>query len=248
MEATETPGGAPLAFALYGASAHEQAHSRAAFSLALRLGAEGLAARVWISSERTLVLSDDGRIRRGLRRRRIRELTDAELPDDVMSLGELVEESHGARLMLDVDDEAFGDTIALLKELDLPSEPTVLERAWFTHADLEVLRSWRQSHPELRLVHTTALARLKLGPERHAADLAASAIDAVALPCSEWSTGLVTLFHRFERLTVSSDPVHGRIFDEVLSTGIDALSTAHVDRFVDAVGRLSPARRPRHRP
>jgi glycerophosphoryl diester phosphodiesterase len=73
------------------------------------------------------------------------------------------------------------------------------------------------------------------GPERRAANLAGAGIEAVNLHYSDWNLGLVTLFHRFDRLAFGWDAQHGRILDGLLAMGVDGVYSDHVDRMVDAL-------------
>ncbi len=80
---------------------------------------------------------------------------------------------------------------------------------------------------------------MKDGPERHAARMAAAGIDAVNLPHSDWSGGLTTLFHRFGLLAFGWDAQFERVLDALIDMGIDGVYSDHVDRMVDALGRIS---------
>jgi glycerophosphoryl diester phosphodiesterase len=93
--------------------------------------------------------------------------------------------------------------------------------------------------PEVRLVHSTFLKRMRSGPERHAATLRAAGIDVVNLHHSEWTGGLTTLFHRFGLHAFGWDAQHGRILDELLDMGIDAVYSDHTDRMIEALGRVA---------
>ena len=57
------------------------------------------------------------------------------------------------------------------------------------------------------------------GPERQQPMLRDEGIDAVNLHRSEWSAGLVTLFHRFERHAWGWDAQHERMIVELLQMG-----------------------------
>ncbi|MEJ7585508.1 MAG: hypothetical protein WKF43_15835, partial [Acidimicrobiales bacterium] len=104
------------------------------------------------------------------------------------------------------------------------------------------LRSWRALHTDVRLVDSTRLRRLRRGPERHAASLQAAGIDAVNLHHSDWSGGLVALYHRFEVLAFAWDAQHQRILDNLVDIGMDGLYSDHTDRLMQAVEK---AGRPR---
>jgi glycerophosphoryl diester phosphodiesterase len=105
------------------------------------------------------------------------------------------------------------------------------------HPVLEVLGGWRELSPEVRLVDSTRLRAIKEGPERRAARQAALGIDAVNLHQSDWSGGLVALWHRFDRIALGWDAQHPRILDNLLAMGIDGVYCDHVRRMVDALAR-----------
>jgi glycerophosphoryl diester phosphodiesterase len=84
-------------------------------------------------------------------------------------------------------------------------------------------------------VDSTRLRRLREGPERRAARLAEAGVDAVNLHWSDWTGGLTTLFHRFERFAFGWGAQHRRQLDGLLSLGIDGVFSDHVDRMVDAL-------------
>ena len=45
------------------------------------------------------------------------------------------------------------------------------------------------------------------------------------------------MFHRFERFAFGWDAQHARVLDELLTMGVDAIYSDHVDRMVDALAR-----------
>ena len=90
---------------------------------------------------------------------------------------------------------------------------------------------------DVRLVNSTRLRALRQGRERRAAQLRDAGIDAVNMHHTDWTAGLTTLFHRFDRYTFGWDAQHDRVLDALLHMGIDALYSDHVDRMVDAVHR-----------
>jgi glycerophosphoryl diester phosphodiesterase len=87
------------------------------------------------------------------------------------------------------------------------------------------------------LVDSTRLRFIKEGPERRAARHADLGVDAVNLHHSDWTKGLVTLWHRFGRYTLGWGAHHDRILDSLLSIGIDGVFSDHVTRMVDALER-----------
>ena len=79
---------------------------------------------------------------------------------------------------------------------------------------------------------------MRKGPERRAADLAAAGIDAVNMHATDWTLGLTTLFHRFERCAFAWDAQHSRVLEALLGMGVDAVYSDHVDRMVDALEQV----------
>jgi glycerophosphoryl diester phosphodiesterase len=87
----------------------------------------------------------------------------------------------------------------------------------------------------IRLVDSTRLARIKEGPERRAADLREHGVDAINLHHTDWTGGLTTLFHRFERFALAWDLQHERVLRDVIRMGVDGCYSDWVDRMVDAL-------------
>lgn len=225
----------PIAFAHRGARAHAPENTLEAFELALRLGATGLESDVWLTADGVAVLDHDGVVGPLLRRRRIRDLRRSELPPHIPALAELYAAlGTGYELSLDVKDPAAG---APAVTVTAAADPTMASRLWLCHDDLDLLVSWRDVSPFVRLVDSTRLAKLKQGPERLAARLQEMGIDAVNFHQSDWSGGLVTLFHRFKVLAFGWDAQFDRILDGLLRMGIDGVYCDHVDRMVEALGR-----------
>ena len=113
--------------------------------------------------------------------------------------------------------------------------PELLPRLWLCAADIDVLAELRAMDDEVRLVNSTRLARMKEGPERRAATLAARRIDAVNLHHSDWTGGLTTLFHRFERVCFAWDLQFEHLIRPVVRMGIDGIFSDHVDVMVEAI-------------
>ena len=225
----------PIGFAHRGARAHAPENTLEAFELALRLGATGLESDVWITADGVAVLDHDGVVGSLLRRKRIRDLRRSDLPPHIPELAELFA-SFGTdfELSLDVKDPAAGaPTVAVAASAD----PTMPSRLWLCDDDLDRMVAWREVSPHVRLVDSTRLARLKQGPERLGAQLQAQRIDAVNLHQSDWTGGLVTLFHRFGIFAFGWDAQFDRTLDGLLRMGIDGVFCDHVDRMVDALAR-----------
>lgn len=227
----------PTGFAHRGARAHAPENTIEAFELALRLGAPGLETDVWVTADGTAVLDHDGVVGRRPRRRPIREVARSELPDHIPSASDVAPLlTPEVQLSVDVKDPAAAaPLLAALGEDD----PTRLGRVWLCHDDHDLLLSWRELAPQVRLVDSTRARSLDSGPERHAARLRELGIDAVNLHHSDWSGGLVALYHRFGVQAWGWDAQHPRVLDGLLDMGIDGLFSDHVDRMVDALGRAA---------
>ncbi len=223
----------PIGFAHRGASAHAPANTMAAFQLALRLGASGLESDVWLTADGTPVLDHDGVVRAGLRRRPIRAVRRADLPPHIPTLEDLYQGCGTAyQLSLDVKDASAVSAVVAVARAAGGGAPG---RLWLCHHDWEQLASWRSLSDEVRLVDSTRLRRIKEGPERRAATLADLGVDAVNMHATDWTAGLTTLFHRFERLAFGWDAQFERVLLSLLEMGCDAVYSNHVDRMVDAL-------------
>jgi glycerophosphoryl diester phosphodiesterase len=193
---------------------------------------------VWLTADGEAVLDHDGVVGRRPRRRPIRALRRSELPSYVPTLEELYATCGVAvPLSLDVKDpEAFARVVDVTRAAGDPAP----EHLWLCHRDWELVAGWRHKAPDVHLVDSTRLHRMKHGPERRAAALAKAGIDAVNLHHSDWTGGLTTLFHRFGVFALGWDAQLPRVLDELLDIGIDGVYSDHVDRMVDALARAYP--------
>jgi glycerophosphoryl diester phosphodiesterase len=181
------------------------------------------------------VLDHDGVVKTGLRRRAVADLRRADLPSHIPALAELYEACGTALpLSLDVKDPAAaGPTLAVARE----AGGEAVANLWLCHPDWRVVAEWRALSPDVRLVDSTRIQRIKEGPERRAASLAEAGVDAINMHATDWTGGLTTLFHRFERYAFAWDAQHDRMLDRLLRMGVDAVYSDHVDRMVDALTR-----------
>lgn len=227
----------PIGFAHRGARAHAPENTMEAFSLALRLGATGLETDAWVTADGVAVLDHDGRVGRRPRRRPLATLDRDELPEEIPTASELVPLlEDGVQLSVDVKDPAAAGPLVDALARD---DPTRLSRVWLCHDDHDLLVSWREVTPQVKLVDSTRLKALGQGPERHAAQLRERGIDAVNLHHSDWTGGLVAVYHRFGVRAWGWDAQHGRILDGLLDAGIDAVFSDHTDRMVEALARAA---------
>jgi glycerophosphoryl diester phosphodiesterase len=109
-----------------------------------------------------------------------------------------------------------------------------LERLWVCSphvGELLVLRG----EPAVKLVHSTSRRKIATPLERHAHDLAEAGIDAMNMHHTEWTAGLVSLFHRFGIKAFAWDTQEARHLRAVLRMDIDGVYSDHPDRMVAVV-------------
>jgi glycerophosphoryl diester phosphodiesterase len=218
----------PIGFAHRGARAHAPENTLEAFQLALRLGAAGLESDVWLTADGVPVLDHDGVVGGRIRKRAIRSVDRPDLPGSIPSLEDLYATcGTDFELSLDVKDAAAAPAV-----LDVARAAGAVERLWLCHPDLERVTEWRELADDVHLVDSTRLNRIREGPERRAATLAASGIDAINMYATDWTGGLTTLFHRFERLAFAWDAQQERVLRSLLDIGVDGVYSDHVDRMV----------------
>jgi glycerophosphoryl diester phosphodiesterase len=226
----------PVGFAHRGASAHAPENTLDAFVLALRLGATGLESDVWLTADGVPVLDHDGVVKVGLRKKPIGEVVRSQLPSHIPSLADLFERcGTGFDLSLDLKDPHVARCAAAVVDLAREVDGDWLPRLWLCHWDWEQVVALRPLDPAVKLVDSTRLRRIKEGPERRAAMLAAHGVDALNLHHSDWSGGLTTLVHRFGRFALAWDLQHDHALRTLLRMGIDGVFSDHVDRMVEAM-------------
>jgi glycerophosphoryl diester phosphodiesterase len=231
----------PIGFAHRGARAYARENTIEAFQLALKLGANGLESDVWVTSDGVAVLDHDGVVRRRFGRSTpIAQVRRAALPQHIPEFAELLDRCGAAyHLSLDLKDAASGQRV-----IDIAREaaPAILPRLWLCAPRWETLLALRGQGP--KLVDSTRLDRLKEGPERRAAALANEGIDAINMFHTDWNGGLVTLFHRFERVTFAWGIQEPEILQRTFWMGMDGLFSDHPDRMMDAYRATLGAPRP----
>ena len=228
----------PVGFAHRGGRAHAAENSLGAFEAALARGATGLESDARLTADGSVVLHHGSHFRSPLprlRRRKVRTASRADLPPGVLSPAELYESCGTAfEFSVDIKDpEAAPGVVeaACRAGLEAPG------RLWLCSSSLALLEAWRQRWSEVRLVLSTRRRRMEHGPERLAARLARTGIDAVNMPHADWTGGTVVLFHRFGVQAFGWDAQYDRTLGELLDAGIDAVYSDHVDRMMSAIAR-----------
>ncbi|MEO7836097.1 MAG: glycerophosphodiester phosphodiesterase [Acidimicrobiales bacterium] len=222
----------PIDFAHRGARTRRPDNTIEAFRLALGLGAAGLESDAWLTEDGVVVLDHDGLVRQGLgglRRTAIAATPRSRLPSHIPSLEELYDACGASfELSLDVRNPlAAGAVVDAASQFD-----GALEHLWLCSPDWEQAAEWRSLSDGIHLVDSTRLRKIREGPERRAATLADRGIDALNLHHSDWTGGLTTLFHRFERCALAWDCQHERVMVALLAMGIDAIYSDDVETMV----------------
>jgi glycerophosphoryl diester phosphodiesterase len=226
---------APITFAHRGARIEEPENTIPAFRRALEQGASGLETDAWLSSDGEVVLVHDAVVRRGLRRHRVPASSAAQLADlDVPRLAD-VYEALGTDYELSVDVKTPRVAEPLI---ELAREAGVAGRLWLCAPDIEFLKKLRPSG-DVRLVHSERRRAISAPLERHAADLANAGIDAMNMHHTDWSGGLVSLFHRFDVQAFAWDVQEVRHLRTALQIGVDAVYCDRPDRMVAVVSEWS---------
>ena len=227
----------PILFAHRGASAYAAENTLDAFMLALKLGANGLESDVWATRDGILVLDHDGIVKSRFRSKPIAELDRSDLPAHIPSLEELLQHCGTQyQLSLDVKDPVVFNTI---EKTVANIDESMLERLWLCHPSIDLLSNRRNLITSSKLVDSTRLAKIKEGPERRAATLAANGIEAFNMHYSDWNGGLVALFHRFNIVSFGWDMQHEAVLENGIRMWLDGVFSDWPDRMVEANSRQS---------
>ena len=231
----------PITFAHRGARTEAPENTLAAFRRALEQGARGLETDAWLSGDGEVVLVHDRVIRRGLRRRKVDATSADDLARlDVPRLADVYTELGATfELSIDVKDRAAADPIAQLARAAADGAPGQL---WLCHPSVGFLTDLRERLADVKLVHSRRSRHIDAPMERHASDLAERGIDAMNLHYTEWSAGLVALFHRFGVHAFAWDVQEVRHLRAMLRMNVDAVYCDRVDRMVTTVAEWAASR------
>jgi glycerophosphoryl diester phosphodiesterase len=221
----------PITFAHRGARLDEPENTIPAFRRALGAGVTGLETDVWRAADGEVVCAHDATIGRGRRRLRIATATAAELAERNVPRVDDVYEQLGTAFDFSVDVKSRDAAAGLVK---VARRFDALERLWVCSPDVEVLRPLR-ADPAVKLVHSDRRKAIPVPLERHAHDLATLGIDAMNMHHSEWTAGLVSLFHRFDVKAFAWDAQEVRHLRAMLRIGIDAVYCDRPERMVETV-------------
>ena len=211
--------------------AHAPENTLEAFTLALRLGANGLETDVWTTADGHAVLDHDGVVRRLARNRPISTLRLEDLPPHIPTLQSLFETcGTDFDLSIDIKDErSFETSAATARNCKFD-----LSRLWLCHYSSAVVIAQRPLLPDVRLVNSTRLPRIKEGLEMRCAKLSTNGIDCLNMHHTDWTGGSTTLVHKFGLFAFGWDCQYGYVLSTALRMGLDAVFSDHVDTMVEA--------------
>jgi|RhiMethySRZTD1v2_1073278.scaffolds.fasta_scaffold582091_2 glycerophosphoryl diester phosphodiesterase len=220
-----------IGFAHRGARLEAPENTIAAFARALAAGASGLETDVWRTADGEIVCAHDPVVRRGRKRRKIADSTAAQLAElDVPRMADVYEQL-GTAFECSVDVKSRDAAAGLL---EVGRRFGVLERLWVCSPSLELLRKLREE-PAVKLVHSERRRSIDVPLERHAYEIGAMGIDAMNMHHTDWTAGLVSLFHRFDVRAFAWDAQEVRQLRVVLRMDIDAVYCDRPDRMVETL-------------
>ncbi len=223
----------PLGFAHRGARAHAPENTIEAFLLARRLGATGLESDAWLTRDGVVVLDHDGVTGSWPRRRPLSRVDRHTLGRHIPTLVELYEAcGTDLALSLDIKDPAAARAVV---DTARYAGGDALANLWLCSPSMEIAASWRRLDDDVHIIISTRLRSIIEGPERRAATLADLGIDGINMPHQDWTAGLTTLFHRFDRVAFAWDLQHPHHLASTLRMGVDAVYSDHVDRMTAAI-------------
>jgi glycerophosphoryl diester phosphodiesterase len=220
----------PITFAHRGARLEAPENTLEAFRLALARGVTGLETDAHLSADGQVVLVHDASVRTGVRRRRVAMTSAEELAAlGVPSLDSLYEEL-GTEFELSIDCKAPGVGPAIV---EVAARFGAVERLWLCSPDVDELGTIPADGAHV--VHSTRKDLVGAPVERHAARLGELHVDAMNMHHTEWTAGLVSLFHRFGVQAFAWDAQEERHLRAMLRIGIDGLYCDRPERLVSVV-------------
>jgi glycerophosphoryl diester phosphodiesterase len=223
---------APITFAHRGARIDEPENTLPAFRRGLELGASGLESDAWLSSDGEVVLVHDPVVRRGLKRHRVATSTAAALAElGVPRLADVYAElGTDFEFSIDVKEPAVAAPM-----LAVVRAAGASDHMWMCLEHIDALRELRPQATDVRLVHSERRRAISVPLERHAHELANIGVDAMNMHHTDWSGGLVSLFHRYDIRTFAWDVQEVRHLRAMLRIGVDGLYCDRPDRMVAVV-------------
>ena len=220
-----------LTFAHRGGMADRPENTLAAFAHARAAGVRGVETDAWLSADSVAVLLHDGAVRRGLRRHAVSTLAAADLPVTVPSIADLYTVC-GAAMHVAVDVLDPGAAPALV-EAARAAGADALARLWLCSTSVELLESWRDLDPRVRLVHSDPAWRdHRSAPEAHVRALAERGVHVLNLRGRDCTPGITEVCHRHGVLLFAWGVRTLTAMRRLRVIGADAVMSDHVARLV----------------
>jgi glycerophosphoryl diester phosphodiesterase len=220
-----------ITFAHRGARLEAPENTIAAFERALTAGASGLETDVWRAADGEIVCAHDPVVRRGRKRRKIADSTSEQLAElDVPRMADVYEQL-GTAYECSVDVKSRDAAAGLV---EVGRRYGALDRLWVCSPNVDLLQTLR-AEPAVKLVHSERRRAIDVPLERHAYDIGAMGIDAMNMHHTDWTAGLVSLFHRFDVRAFAWDAQEVRQLRAVLRMDVDAVYCDRPGRMVETV-------------
>lgn len=220
----------PIGFAHRGARAERRENTLEAFGRALELGATGLETDAWLTADGEVVLDHDGVTGPPFFRRAISGTQRGSLPRHIPTLAELYQHcGTDFELSIDVKDPA-----ALESLLRAAREAGAADRLWLCSADWRATGSCSTA-PEVHLVESSDLARMKEGLAARASALAADGVDALNLHRSQWTRDRVREVRACGLFAFAWDAQTEGEIRRLLACGVDGVYSDHVGAMMAAI-------------
>lgn len=207
------------------------------FVLARRMGALALESDVWITRDGIAVLDHDGTAVRSGRTIAIGEVDRRRLPAHIPSLGEFYA-TVGTEVLLSLDVKDAAAAAETLRVAHRAGSGTVA-RTWLCHPDSSQLKRWRRIDDEVGLVASVKRRAVTPGRPADPEQLAAAGIDVVNLRGDKWTPALVRRCHSAGVEAFAWNVQSAMRMRMLVSWGIDAIYSDHVDRIVAVLGKGS---------
>jgi glycerophosphoryl diester phosphodiesterase len=164
------------------------------------------------------------------RNRPISSLRLSELPSHIPTLDALFAKcGTNFELSIDIKDEqSFARTAETARNNGFDES-----RLWLCHYSSAVVIAQRSLLPNVRLVDSTRLSRIKEGLEMRCAKLFANGIDCLNMHHTDWTGGSTTLVHKFGMYAFGWDCQFDYVLSTTLRMGLDAVFSDHVDTLVE---------------
>lgn len=229
----------PIGFAHRGARAHAPENTIEAFVLALRMGAAAIESDVWLTKDGEVVLDHDGLVEMPNGKRRIRELTRAELPRHIPTIGDFYAAcGTGADISLDLKDPAV---LEPLLAAAAAAGPDALQRLWLCDPDPVRAATMARAGHGVNVVASLRVDRVRGRSGPLLAQLASAGVAALNLRGPNWTRGLVRSCHAVGLAAFAWGLQSPSAIRRAVRMGADAVYSDHVDHMMRVLSEAPEA-------